>query len=101
MQTTTATFEAARARQELSENICRLIAEGLELPVAPYLLDPDQPLFGRGLELDSLDTLEIVSLLDEEYGVFITDEDRYVFGSVNRLADFVRRNAPAGTSVGD
>jgi hypothetical protein len=40
------------------------------------------------LELDSLDTLEIVVLLEEQFGVTISDDDRAAFGSINRLVDF-------------
>ena len=79
----------AQARFELASRLRVLLVEGLELPGDPELLDFDTPLFGRGLELDSLDTLEIVSLLDEEFGVQVDDEDRIVFGSINRLADQV------------
>ncbi|MFH5879172.1 phosphopantetheine-binding protein [Arthrobacter sp. NA-172] len=81
-------YEAAQRRFDLNAEVRRSIIEGLDLPVNPALVDDDQPLFGRGLELDSLDTLEIVSILEESYGVYITDEQRFVFGSVNKLVDF-------------
>jgi len=57
--------------------------------VRPEHIGDDQPLFGRGLELDSLDTLEIVVMFEEHLGVTISDDDRSAFGSVNRLVDFV------------
>lgn len=79
----------AIARFELNVRLRALLLEGLDLPDTPERVDFDQPLFGRGLELDSLDTLEIVSLLEEEYGVLLSDADRTVFGSINKLADAV------------
>jgi acyl carrier protein len=79
----------AEARTALNWKLRTILVEGLELPVAPEQIDNDQPLFGRGLELDSLDTLEIVSLIDDEWEVSVTDDKRYVFGSVNKLADYV------------
>ncbi|MCL2089827.1 MAG: phosphopantetheine-binding protein [Micrococcales bacterium] len=81
--------QQAERRAELNGRLKRLIAEGLDLPVEPHTIDDDQPLFGRGLELDSLDTLEIVSLVEENFSVYITDEEKYVFGSVNRMVDYI------------
>lgn len=80
---------AAQNRTELNARLKRILSEGLELPIPGDHIEDDQPLFGRGLELDSLDTLEIVSLVEEEFGVYITDEDKTVFGSVNKIADFI------------
>jgi acyl carrier protein len=81
--------QQAIARRELNDRVKELIAEGLGLPIEADLIDDDQPLFGRGLELDSLDTLEIVSLIDENFGVYITDDDTFVLGSINTIADFI------------
>ena len=81
--------ELAQQRLELNIRLRELLLEGLDLPNEPEHVDFDQPLFGRGLELDSLDTLEIVSLMEEEFGVFVSDEQRSVFGSLNKLADEV------------
>lgn len=93
----TSIAERAAARRALNERMRRSLVEALDLPLDPDLLDDDQPLFGRGLELDSLDTLEIVSVVEEEFEAYITDQDRFVFGSVNRLVDFVEAtvNPPA------
>lgn len=85
-------FEQAVTRFELNSRIRELLLEGLDLPDKPEHVDFDQPLFGRGLELDSLDTLEIVSLLEEEFGVFVSDEQRSIFGSMNKIADEVEAN---------
>lgn len=85
-------FDKATERFELNQRLRALLIEGLDLPDAPEQVDFDQPLFGRGLELDSLDTLEIVSLLEEEFGVFVSDEQRAIFGSMNKIADEVEAN---------
>jgi acyl carrier protein len=86
-------FEQARdraeARRSLNRELKQKIIDGLDLPTTVDLLDDDQPLFGRGLELDSLDTLEIVSLVEESYEVYMTDDLKYVFGSINKLADYI------------
>jgi len=89
----TATYEElhekALARTELNTKLRGILVDGLELPVTVEQIDSDQPLFGRGLELDSLDTLEIVSLIDEEWDAPITDDQKYIFGSINKLADYI------------
>jgi acyl carrier protein len=81
--------EQARARAALNRRVKTLLVQSLDLDVSPEHIGDDQPLFGRGLELDSLDTLEIVVMFEEHLGVTITDDDRAEFGSVNRLVDFV------------
>lgn len=81
--------DAAARRFELNTRLRASLLEGLELPDPPEHIDFDEPLFGRGLGLDSLDTLEIVSLLEEEFGVEISDENRTVFGSINKIADTI------------
>jgi acyl carrier protein len=85
---------AATERSALNARLRTLLAEGLELPIDPEKIEDDQPLFGRGLELDSLDTLEIVSLVEEEFEVYITDDDKSVFGSINKVADYIVANRP-------
>lgn len=85
-------YERAHKRFEFNKQLRTIVLDGLELPDRPEHIDFDQPLFGRGLELDSLDTLEIVSLIEEEYGVFISDDDQIVFGSLNRLADKIEED---------
>ncbi|MDR1512591.1 MAG: phosphopantetheine-binding protein [Propionibacteriaceae bacterium] len=82
--------QRAEARSELTWKLRGTLVDGLELPVTVQQVDADQPLFGRGLELDSLDTLEIVSLIDDEWEVPITDDKKFVFGSINKLADFIQ-----------
>lgn len=60
--------------------------------VQPEDLKDDDPLFGDGLGLDSLDAVELVLLLQKHYQVEIKDtkEAREPFQSIAALADFVR-----------
>lgn len=73
-----------------------LLIEGLHLEdVEPDEIALDEPLFGDGLGLDSIDALEIAVLLDRQYGIKITSEDdrnREIFASLNALADFISEN---------
>ncbi|MEG0188373.1 phosphopantetheine-binding protein [Algoriella sp.] len=51
-------------------------------------------LFGDGLGLDSIDALELIVLLDKEYGIKITDpkEGKTIFQSVEVMADYIEKN---------
>ena len=62
--------------------------------VSPDQIDDNAPLFGAGLELDSIDALELVVMLERDYGIVIKDieEGRPAFQSVRTLAEFTLRN---------
>ena len=62
--------------------------------VRPEDITPDQPLVGDGLGLDSIDILELVVMLEEDYGVKIDNKElgRKVFASLRSLADYVREH---------
>jgi acyl carrier protein len=77
---------------ELIEQLKTDIIEQLNLAdVNPQDIDADTPLFGTGLGLDSIDSLEISVLLERKYGVKITNsaEGRKVFQSLRTIAEFV------------
>lgn len=68
------------------------IIESLNLQdITPEQIDDDAPLFGAGLGLDSIDALELVVMLEKNYGIIIKDieEGRPAFRSVRTLADFI------------
>lgn len=73
-----------------------LLIEGLHLEdIEADEIDVEEPLFGDGLGLDSIDALEIAVLLDRQYGVKITSEDdknREIFASLTALAAFIAEN---------
>ena len=79
--------------QNLSLELKRMIIETLELEdITPDDIEPDAPLFGEGLGLDSIDALELAMVLEERYGVQLgedPDENREIFHSVQSLANFV------------
>lgn len=87
------TTTRAKERQTLCDDVKRLLVDRLALDVdPPELIGDDQPLFGRGLELDSIDTLELALAVEEEFGVMITDDDTDSLLSLNRLVDHVEAN---------
>lgn len=54
-------------------------------------IDNEAPLFGDGLGLDSIDALELIVLLEREYGIKLTNpaEGKEIFKSVASIADYV------------
>lgn len=82
-----------QSTEELATELKQLIIEALVLEdVEVSDIVTDAPLFGAGLELDSIDALELAIALEERYGVTI-DEDpeknEQLFASVSSLAAFV------------
>ena len=70
----------------------RFIVRRLRLEqIDPEGIQDDAPLVGGGLDLDSIDLLELVVGLEKEYGLKITDvaESRRILASVQSLVDFV------------
>lgn len=79
-------------QQTLKSEIKEMIVESLNLEdTDPADIEDDQPLFGDGLELDSLDALQLAVAIEERFGVTITDENmgQQVFASVTAMAAFV------------
>ncbi len=74
------------------DSLKRLIIESLNLEgVTPDMIGEDDPLFGDGLGLDSVDALELVVALEKRLGVKIRSHeiDPQVFASVNNMLRFV------------
>ncbi|MBD3421904.1 MAG: acyl carrier protein [Chitinivibrionales bacterium] len=83
--------------EALVEKLKTQIIESLKLSdVTTDEIDPDAPLIGEGLGLDSIDTLELLVLLEKEYGVTVPDVNvgRDVFKSVRSLAEYIEKNKP-------
>ncbi len=82
---------------DFKPRIKRLIVERLKLEMDPGEIADADPLFGEGLGLDSIDALELVLGLEQEFGVKIEDEEvgGEALASVDALADFVRQKTAA------
>jgi acyl carrier protein len=91
----TSQFAEAERRQELCARIKRLIAEVLALDIEPSWIGDDTPLFGRGLELDSLDAIDLIICLEEEFSIQLSDDDAGLLATVNSIADGVEPRTAA------
>lgn len=63
----------------------------------PEDIDSQAPLFGDGLGLDSIDALELIVLLEKNYGIKIQDpkDGQKIFQSVQTMADYISANTKA------
>ena len=80
---------------ELKEKLKSQIILFLNLTdLTPADIKDDEPLFGDGLGLDSIDSLELIVLLKREYGINIQDPKvgRKVLVDVNSMADYIEQN---------
>ncbi|HWD86735.1 MAG TPA: phosphopantetheine-binding protein [Mucilaginibacter sp.] len=80
---------------ELKEKLKSQIILFLNLTdLTPADIKDDEPLFGDGLGLDSIDSLELIVLLKREYGIDIKDPKlgRKVLVDVNTMAEYIEKN---------
>ncbi len=78
--------------EELIQKLKEEIIEVLNLEeMEPGDIDTDAPLFGEGLGLDSIDALELIVLLEKNYGIKIEDpkDGRKIFFSVRTMAEYI------------
>jgi len=79
--------------EQLAPRVKDLIVRRLKLEIDPASIQDDAPLFGDGLGLDSIDALELVLGLEQEFGIKVQDEEVGVkaFASVTALCDFIEQ----------
>jgi acyl carrier protein len=83
---------AAIGNAALTREVAVLIVAALNLDVAATDIDPDKPLYGEGLGLDSIDILEIALVVSKQYGVQLradSEENERIFGSLRQLVDYI------------
>ena len=80
---------------DLYDSVKKMIVKAVRLKIAPESIGNNQPLFGGGVGLDSLDALELVVALEKEFGVRIPDADvgRKVLVSVETIVKFIEDNS--------
>ncbi|RUA30982.1 MAG: acyl carrier protein [Bacteroidetes bacterium] len=79
--------------EELKNKLKAQIIESLNLEdIEVSDISDNEPLFGDGLGLDSIDALELIVLLEREYGIKMDDaaQGKTVLQSVNSMAEFIQ-----------
>ena len=73
---------------QLKNNIIQVL--NLE-DLTPAEIDNDAPLFGEGLGLDSIDALELIVMMEKEYGIKLKNpaEGQEIFKSINVMAQYI------------
>lgn len=76
----------------IEHRVKKVIIRTLSLEVDADEIDDEDELFGGGLGINSMATIEIIVGLEEEFGIEVPDEDLRVelFDSVQTMADYVR-----------
>lgn len=76
---------------DIGQRVKQTIVRALQLDVEPERLPDDEALFGDGLAIDSIATLEIIFAIEAEFGIVVDDDDLRVelFASVRSLVDYV------------
>ena len=76
----------------LQLEIAELMVQALNLDVAAAEIEPDAPLYGSGLGLDSIDILEVALVVSKRYGLQLksdNENNHQIFSSLRSLAEYV------------
>lgn len=84
-------MESAQLKAQLKEQIVKFLNL---LSVKPEDIKDDEPLFGEGLGLDSIDSIELIVLLNREYGIEIKDpkEGRKILVDINSMVAYIQEH---------
>lgn len=78
--------------QDLKLKLKELLVEHLNLQdINPEDIGDDQPIFGEGLGLDSIDALELIVMLQQHFGIRLSKADNgpQVLATVNSMAEYI------------
>ena len=81
--------------EQLIAELKQRIIESLNLEeVKPEDIQNDDPLFGEGLGLDSIDALELIVMMEKHYGIKLKDasEGKAIFQNISTMADYIAKN---------
>lgn len=80
--------------EELIPQVKAGIIKQLNIDLTPESMDDDLALFGEGLGLDSIDALELIVMMDRDYGIKIADpkEARKIFQNARVIAEYIQEH---------
>jgi acyl carrier protein len=82
----------ASSTAELQREVAQLLVECLNLEVTADQIPLDEPLYGEGLGMDSIDVLEVALAAAKRYGVQLradSADNEHIFSSLRNLADHI------------
>ena len=84
-------METAELKEQLKAQIIKFLNL---LSITPGDIKDDEPLFGEGLGLDSIDSIELIVLLEREYGISIKDpkQGRKILVDINTMVDYIEQH---------
>ncbi len=77
---------------DLQREVAALLVEALNLDITADTIDPQAPLYGEGLGLDSIDILEVARVVSQRYGFQLRSDDEdniRIFTSLASLTDHI------------
>ena len=80
---------------DLQREVATLLVEALNLELTADAIDPEAPLYGEGLGLDSIDILEVALVVLQRYGFQLRSDDEdnvRIFRSLASLAEHIAAN---------
>jgi acyl carrier protein len=83
---------AVSGSDELQREVAALMIECLNLEMTVDQIDPDAPLYGEGLGLDSIDVLEVALVVSKRYGMQLradSVDNQHTFSSLRSLSDHI------------
>lgn len=83
---------------DLQREVAALLVESLNLDVSPDTIDPQAPLYGDGLGLDSIDILEVALVVSKRYGFQLRSDDQdnvRIFTSLASLTEHIATHRTA------
>lgn len=86
------------AQTQFEADLAQLLVQSLNLEVSAAEIDPQAPLYGEGLGLDSIDMLELSLAIGQRYGVQLKADDsnnQAIFASLRSLAQHVEQHRAA------
>ena len=85
----------AFVQTDLQREVATILVEALNLEIAADAIDPEAPLYGEGLGLDSIDILEVALVVSQRYGFQLRSDDEdnvRIFKSLASLSDHIAAN---------
>jgi acyl carrier protein len=83
---------APPAEVGLQREIAALLVRALNLDIPPQDIDPEAPLYGEGLGLDSIDILEVALIVSKQFGIQLradAAENQQTFRSLRHLSEYI------------